>query len=86
MAQKKKRTLKGWTQEELKQLRNLVKEGISTSKIAKGLKRTAASIRSKAQKFGISLGGGRGGNRRKGARTLRGYKPIGMGKGSRART
>jgi hypothetical protein len=65
MASKKKRTLKSWTQDELKKLRGMVKEGISTTKIAKTLKRTAASIRSKAQKFGISLGGGRGGNRRK---------------------
>ncbi len=75
MAQKKKaktkRTLKSWTQEELKRLRGLVKEGISTGKIAKVLKRTAASIRSKAQKFGISLGGGRGGNRRKASRSRR---------------
>ncbi|HZN92782.1 MAG TPA: hypothetical protein VFB81_08750 [Myxococcales bacterium] len=68
MAQRKKRTLKGWTQEELKRFRNLVKEGIPTTRIAKTLKRTAASIRSKAQKFGISLGGGRGGNRRKARR------------------
>ena len=68
MAQRKKRTLKGWTQEELKRFRGLVKSGIPTTRIAKTLKRTAASIRSKAQKFGISLGGGRGGNRRKARR------------------
>jgi hypothetical protein len=68
MAQKKKRTLKGWTEAELKRFRGLVKSGIPTTKIAKTLKRTAASIRSKAQKYGISLGGGRGGNRRKGGR------------------
>jgi hypothetical protein len=65
MAQKKKRSLKGWTEQELKNFRSLVKSGIPTTKIAKTLKRTAASIRSKAQKYGISLGGGRGGNRRK---------------------
>lgn len=68
MAQKKKRTLKGWTEQELKRFRSLVKTGIPTTKIAKTLKRTAASIRSKAQKYGISLGGGRGGNRRKSKR------------------
>ena len=68
MAQKKKRTLKGWTEIELKRFRSLVKEGIPTTRIAKALKRTAASIRSKAQKYGISLGGGRGGNRRKSKR------------------
>lgn len=68
MAQKKKRTLKGWTEQELKNFRALVKSGIPTTKIAKTLKRTAASIRSKAQKYGISLGGGRGGNRRKSKR------------------
>ncbi len=68
MAQKKKRTLKGWSEEELKKFRALVKQGIPTTKIAKALKRTAASIRSKAQKYGISLGGGRGGNRRKSKR------------------
>ena len=68
MAQKKKRTLKGWTEAELKKFRALVKSGIDTTKIAKTLKRTAASIRSKAQKYGISLGGGRGGNRRKARR------------------
>ena len=68
MAQKKKRSLKGWTQDELKRFRALVKEGIPTTRIAKTLKRTAASIRSKAQKYGISLGGGRGGNRRKSKR------------------
>jgi hypothetical protein len=68
MAQKKKRTLKGWTEQELKRFRSLVKEGIPTTRIAKALKRTAASIRSKAQKYGISLGGGRGGNRRKAKR------------------
>jgi len=72
MAQKKKkRNLKSWTHEELKRFRGLVKEGFPTGKIAKMLKRTAASIRSKAQKFGISLGGGRGGNRRKGAKARR---------------
>ena len=68
MAQKKKRTLKGWTEQELKRFRSLVKEGIPTTRIAKALKRPAASIRSKAQKYGISLGGGCGGNRRKARR------------------
>ncbi|HEY8208050.1 MAG TPA: hypothetical protein VIG99_11255 [Myxococcaceae bacterium] len=68
MAQKKKRSLKGWSEQELKRFRSLVKSGIPTTKIAKTLKRTAASIRSKAQKYGISLGGGRGGNRRKAKR------------------
>ena len=68
MAQRKKRTLKGWSEQELKKFRALVKDGIPTTKIAKALKRTAASIRSKAQKYGISLGGGRGGNRRKARR------------------
>jgi hypothetical protein len=70
MAKKKakKRTLKDWSGAELKRFRKMVKSGIPTSKIAKTLKRTAASVRSKAQKFGISLGGGRGGNRKKAAR------------------
>jgi hypothetical protein len=68
MAQKKRRTLKGWSEQELKRFRALVKDGIPTTRIAKALKRTAASIRSKAQKYGISLGGGRGGNRRKAKR------------------
>lgn len=65
MASKKKRSLKSWTEMELKRFRDLVKSGIPTTRIAKTLKRTAASIRSKAQKYGLSLGGGRGGNRRK---------------------
>ena len=61
---KKKRTLKDWSDGELKRFRKMVKSGFPTAKIAKTLKRTAASVRSKAQKFGISLGGGRGGNRK----------------------
>jgi hypothetical protein len=59
MATKKKRNVKVWTQIEEKLFKQLAKSGIPTTKIAKQLKRTAASIRSKAQKYGVSLGGGR---------------------------
>lgn len=57
MATKKKRTVQSWTRDAEKAFRSLVKDGIPTQKIARELKRTAASIRSKAQKLGLSLGG-----------------------------
>jgi hypothetical protein len=61
MAQKKtRRTLKQWTADEEKKFKSLVREGMATSKIAKTLKRTAASVRSKAQKLRLSLQGKRG--------------------------
>jgi hypothetical protein len=52
----KKRILKTWSTVEEKLFKNLVKQGTPTGRIARQLKRTTASIRSKAQKFGLSLG------------------------------
>lgn len=54
MAQKK-RQVKQWTSQDEKLFKRLVREGTSTTKIARELKRTAASVRSKAQKIGLSL-------------------------------
>jgi hypothetical protein len=60
MAQKKaKRKLKQWSPAEEKQFKSLVRGGTPTAKIAKALKRTAASVRSKAQKLRLSLQGKR---------------------------
>jgi len=49
------RVVKAWSKEDEKTLVKLVKSGEPTSKIAKALKRTAASVRSKAQKQNLSL-------------------------------
>ena len=59
MAQKKtqRRVVKVWSKEEERLFKQLVREGTPTTKIAKQLKRSTASVRSKAQKFGLSLGG-----------------------------
>jgi transposase len=59
MAQKKtqRRVVKVWNKEEERLFKQLVREGTPTTKIAKQLKRSTASVRSKAQKFGLSLGG-----------------------------
>lgn len=51
----KKRILKVWSDVEERLFKNLVKQGTPTAKIARQLKRTSASIRSKAQKFGLAL-------------------------------
>ncbi len=58
MAQKKKRIVKVWSSQEEKLFKRLLRERVPTLKIAKQLKRSAASVRSKAQKEGISLRGG----------------------------
>lgn len=55
MAKAQKRAVKAWTSAEEKLMTKLVKAGTPTSKIAKQLKRSAASIRSKAQKSALSL-------------------------------
>lgn len=52
---KAKRAVKAWTKDEVKEMAKLVKAGTPTAKIAKQLKRSAASIRSKAQKASLSL-------------------------------
>ncbi len=49
------RTVKIWTREDEKLLVKLIRAGESTTRIAKTLKRTPASIRSKAQKQSLSL-------------------------------
>lgn len=59
MAQKKTRKLKQWSSAEEKQFKSLAREGTPTAKIARTLKRTAASVRSKAQKLRLSLQGKR---------------------------
>jgi len=60
MAQKKtrKRVVKVWSRDEERLFKRLLKERVPTLKIARQLKRSAASVRSKAQKEGISLRGG----------------------------
>lgn len=50
-----KRAVKTWTRAEEQQLVKLVKAGTPTAKIARELKRSAASVRSKAQKRALSL-------------------------------
>ena len=52
----KKRILKVWSDVEEKLFKNLVKQGTPTARIARQLKRTSASIRSKAQKLSLGLG------------------------------
>ncbi len=52
----KKRILKAWSDVEERLFKNLVKKGTPTAKIARQLKRTSASIRSKAQKLSLGLG------------------------------
>ena len=52
---KTKVATKAWTSKEEKLMVKLVKAGTPTAKIARQLKRSAASIRSKAQKASISL-------------------------------
>ncbi|MGA9523761.1 MAG: hypothetical protein WBV82_20030 [Myxococcaceae bacterium] len=49
------RTVKTWSKEDEKTLVKLIRAGESTSKIARTLKRTEASVRSKAQKESLSL-------------------------------
>lgn len=56
MAQKR-RQLKRWTAQDEKLFRRLVREGSTAKKIARELKRTEASVRSKAQKMALSLKG-----------------------------
>jgi len=51
----KKRILKVWSNVEEKLFKSLVRQGTPTAKIARQLKRTAASVRSKAQKLGLGL-------------------------------
>jgi hypothetical protein len=46
---------KGWTQDEVEQLKKLVGENTPTSLIAMKLERTEAAVQSKAVKEGISL-------------------------------
>lgn len=55
MAKTTKRAVKSWSKEEEQLMAKLVKAGTPTAKIAKQLKRSAASIRSKAQKASLSL-------------------------------
>lgn len=61
MASKKKTTAKStvvrraWEPADEKLFKQLVKSGTPTSQIARQLKRSAASVRSKAQKFGLAL-------------------------------
>lgn len=50
-----KRAIKLWTRDEEKLMAKLVKAGTPTSQIARQLKRSPASIRSKAQKANLSL-------------------------------
>ena len=50
-----KRKVKPWTPAEEKLMKQLVKAGTPTAQIARQLKRSPASIRSKAQKAAISL-------------------------------
>lgn len=52
---KSRQALKTWTAIEEKLMVKLVKAGTPTAKIARQLKRSAASIRSKAQKQALSL-------------------------------
>lgn len=55
MAKTTKRAVKPWTKAEEQQLVKLIKAGTPTTQIARTLKRSAASIRSKAQKRSLSL-------------------------------
>jgi hypothetical protein len=55
----KKRTVKSWDRDAEKMFRDMVKQGVPTAKMARTLKRSPASVRSKAQKLGVSLSGAR---------------------------
>lgn len=56
MATKTKRRMTNpWDAKSEKEMVKLVRAGTPTSEIAKKLKRTAASVRSKAQKLALSL-------------------------------
>lgn len=48
-----------WTAEDFKMLKQLTKDGVPTTKIAKQLKRTPAAVYQRAAVKGIKLGGGR---------------------------
>jgi hypothetical protein len=57
MAKKaKKRAYKVWTKDDLKELRQHSKSKTPVAKIAKGMKRTEATIRMKAYQLGFSVG------------------------------
>ena len=57
MGKKPKNHGKQWTSTELAKLKRQAKQNVPTTKIAKELNRTEASIRSKAQQEDVSLGG-----------------------------
>jgi hypothetical protein len=52
--------LRPWTQEDVRTLKTLAREGVKTTSIARRLKRTYAATRQKASHLGVMLGGGRG--------------------------
>jgi len=55
VAKAKTAAVRVWTKSEEQLMVKLVKSGTPTSQIAKKLKRSAASVRSKAQKRSLSL-------------------------------
>jgi hypothetical protein len=52
---KKRRKLRGWTKDDVRELKTLAKQKTPLRKIARSLKRTEAATRQKASALGVSL-------------------------------
>jgi len=53
MAKRKRRSIKAWTSEDVKNLRSFAKAKLSGTQAAKKLRRTAGAVSQKAMKLGI---------------------------------
>ncbi|HTV95241.1 MAG TPA: hypothetical protein VME42_04545 [Steroidobacteraceae bacterium] len=53
MAKRKRRSIKAWSKEDVKQLRSLAKARMSGPQIAKRLRRTPGAVAQKALKVGV---------------------------------
>ena len=53
MAKRKRRTMRSWTKEDLKNLRSLAKAKLSGPQVAKKLGRSSGAVSQKAMRLGI---------------------------------
>ena len=53
MAKRKRRSIKAWTKDDVKNLRSFAKAKLSGTQAAKKLRRTAGAVSQKAMKLGI---------------------------------
>jgi hypothetical protein len=53
---KKKRTLRAWTKEELRDLKKFAKDKAAVAAMAKAMKRTSGALRQKASALGLTIG------------------------------